>query len=156
MMVDTTVYGLYIEDTGLVHNYADCAGDILYSADTQSYAIRGPEGELTNAQPLYSLDDTEAQGMSCDTCGLYIFEPDWRGILEQSIENILTTLPEAQALDAILELLADELAEVEETVREAVTSSDTTWRRAGRIVSELAEDSIETRAQETDEWERGY
>ena len=70
MMVDTTVYGWYRRDAGEVI-CARCAGldyvpDML--ADSEEWT------------PLYSIEDTEPSGMSCDGgsygCTGWVFEPD--------------------------------------------------------------------------------
>lgn len=55
-MVDTTIYGFIVNDCETVH--PDCL----------------TEGDTISAR-LYYLDDTDPFGMSCDGCGLYIFEP---------------------------------------------------------------------------------
>ncbi len=89
MMTDTRVYALYVEDVGMVHNDDECAGDILYSDESHSYAIRSDDGVLSPAQAVYSIDDTEDRGMSCDHCAKYIFEPDYRAILERELEAII-------------------------------------------------------------------
>ena len=71
MMVDTTVYG-YISDGGV-----SCPRCV------------GPKDDAT-ANRIYSLDDADPEGLSCDGCGKYIFEPSWSDLWEQAINDILT------------------------------------------------------------------
>jgi hypothetical protein len=39
---------------------------------------------------LYSIDDTESDGLSCDECGGFIFEPDVEAQLIAAIEDIMS------------------------------------------------------------------
>ena len=64
MMVDTMVYG-YVGDGAVYHPH--CIRDEEreeYAAETGTVMGR-----------LYSHED-DGEGLECDTCGLYIFEPD--------------------------------------------------------------------------------
>lgn len=70
MMVDTTVYG-YVGD-GAAY-CPDCT----------------PEDEREGMGRVYSTDDTEPEGMSCDGCGKYIFEPDFDGLWEDAILDLI-------------------------------------------------------------------
>jgi len=156
MMSDTTVYALYSQNSGLVHNHSDCAGDILYSDESHIFAIRADGGELTEVQPIYSIDDTEPRGMTCDSCGEYIFDPDYRGILNSAVEEILNNQPQDQARETLVELFTfqgsiDEL--VFGAIVSAVDSAETIWRRASSVVDELAPDEQEYFATLTEVWE---
>jgi hypothetical protein len=74
MMVDTTVHGLYDGDTGIYHNSPDCV-DGLMSADDGSHLFAASDGDsVTLMRPLYYTDD-DGRGMTCESCGLYVFEP---------------------------------------------------------------------------------
>jgi hypothetical protein len=70
MMVDTTVYG-WLAASGEVL-CADCAGLDTWSPTLAR--ILDPD-----ARPLYSIDDTEANGLSCEGlslgCSGWVFEP---------------------------------------------------------------------------------
>jgi hypothetical protein len=77
MMVDTRVYGLYIEDVGIVHNTDKCAGgDVLTGSAGWPVAVHTDNDEIVKAQPIYSIDDTDGAGTTCDGCGEFVFEPD--------------------------------------------------------------------------------
>jgi hypothetical protein len=152
MMVDTRVYGLYIEDGGIVHNDDDCAGDILFSDSSNSYAIRDVDGTLTPAQPIYSIDDTLRLGTTCDSCMQYIFEPDYLNIVQDEVENIINDLSKGDAFAALLELVGEDHREA---IAEAMDSTDALWRRAGILMSDLDAEEVERIAPETAVWERG-
>jgi hypothetical protein len=72
MMIDTTIYGRVGEGFALCQN-------CWMKADI-------PDEDMS---PLYSHDDTSEEGMSCDTCEEYIFEPDPEWALRHDIEDIL-------------------------------------------------------------------
>jgi hypothetical protein len=76
MMVDTRVYG-YIGDGFAVH--ADCLNGRITD-----------ESDLT---ALFSHMDEDNRGLSCDTCGGWIFEPYPEGIALEIIEDALRYAP---------------------------------------------------------------
>lgn len=176
MMVDTRVYGLYVEDVGMVHNDSECAGDILRGDDGHTFAVADVNGDVTKALPLYSVDDTQLTGELCDSCGEYIFEPDYRGILEQAVEDILR---EESPVDAALKLRAlfttdhpaspfsslnwagrlardmDYLNAIDRAVAGASSAVTRANSRAVVLVSELDEDDIAELAVKTTAWETG-
>lgn len=77
MMTDTTIYG-YIFDGFVLH--PDCVTD---EADIKAV-------DDGTAGRLYSIDDNEPDGMTCDGCGAWVFEPDYRSLAVQGVEDILT------------------------------------------------------------------
>lgn len=72
MMVDTTVYG-YVGDGAVF--CPDCA----------------PEDEREGMGRVYSTDDTNLEGLSCNGCDRYIFKPDYEGLWEDAIAYIIAT-----------------------------------------------------------------
>ena len=77
MMVDTTVYG-YVGD-----------GEVICPGCMDDTTVPDGEDGPVGMSPLYSLDDTSEDGLSCDACGRYIFEPDVRGQAIAAIEDLL-------------------------------------------------------------------
>lgn len=61
MMTSTFIYGYYLGDGVAIHTHH-------YDPDRD-----GRPGE-PGVYPLYSIDD-DGEGLSCDECGEYIFEP---------------------------------------------------------------------------------
>lgn len=67
MMTDTTIYGYYISDVG-----ATCAACWNRSP--------GYDGGNSGIYPLYSVED-DGNGLTCDDCFEFIFEP-WIDLIE--------------------------------------------------------------------------
>ena len=72
MMVDTTVYG-YVGE-----GYVQCP------------TCHDERPDDDNMGRLYSTDDNSSEGLSCDACGKYIFEPDYRGQWQEALQDLLT------------------------------------------------------------------
>jgi hypothetical protein len=76
MMVDTTIYG-YVFDGYVLH--PDC----VMSEEENSAVDDG------TASRLYYLDDNDPNGLTCDHCTEWIFEPDYDMLVVQGIDDIL-------------------------------------------------------------------
>jgi len=96
-MVDTTIYG-YIFDGYVLH--PDCV--------TEDRDVTAKYDDT--AGRLYSHDDTGEEGLSCDACGDYIFEPDVEYVALEAIRDALYW-PSGQTVDqmadAVLKALQD-------------------------------------------------
>jgi hypothetical protein len=86
-MVDSTIYGYYIGDGVVVCASCYQDDDKMGSAEdgNDERTLDGPDAD----QGIYSHNDTEREGLTCDTCYEYIFEPDPEYQLQQDIEDIL-------------------------------------------------------------------
>lgn len=69
MMMDTTIYG-YVGDGAVYHD--EHIGDLTQKGE-----------ELAGLSPLYSHDD-DGNGLSCDECGEWIFEPTFEAVWESA------------------------------------------------------------------------
>lgn len=76
MMVDTTVYG-YIFDGYALHS--DCVDD---AEDIKAV-------ESNEATDLFSHMYDDPEGLTCDGCGSYIFEPDYERLVNDAIVDII-------------------------------------------------------------------
>ena len=74
-MTDTTIYGYLIDGLAL---HPDCA-DLLAPHEDP-------------ARELYYMDDDDKDGLFCDECGNYIFEPNVEGQLTDAIEDIISRM----------------------------------------------------------------
>ena len=91
MMVDTTVYG-YVGD-----GYVQCP------------ECHGERADGDDMSRLYSTDDTDEGGLSCDACGRYIFEPDSDYLAREAIMEVLYDVRYSDPVERQAEAIVDAL-----------------------------------------------
>jgi len=94
--------------------------DLPPGADEHDVPYALQDGEGSPIRPIYSTDDTPAEGLRCDTCGAEIAAPDPERAIHEALE-------EDDPIAAVFQLMKRGVVDERDVGNFIVDSADGTW-----------------------------